>query len=123
LLKETKMAIPVTHVIQWAQLHNHPVDADLYKNLGAPPKYRVFCSCQWEGLAHTEFRRDYFIECHRQAQLMRGNIVEVVLLSQTKVVSTPEADPQVEPEPTEANLDLPLSRGASAIKGLETKGE
>lgn len=45
--------------------------------VGQPPKYRIHCTCQWEGLAHTAFVALKWINSHVAAQQARGNEIEV----------------------------------------------
>lgn len=101
------MALPVTHTIRIEQLHNIPYDATTYKNIGAPPKFHVFCSCQWAGWTHTQEAADYYVASHRQAQLMRGNIVQVIAPA-----SATASGPVDAPKPFTADAPSPVQTDA-----------
>lgn len=77
------MSIPVIHTLKLKKIK--PEDPK-----SAP--YRVNCSCQWEGMAHTRQVADGWMRSHAFAQTQRGN--EVII----------EIDPSAEePSKVDAN--------------------
>jgi hypothetical protein len=73
------MAIPVTHTIRLIELNDPSLIC----------KFRVVCSCQWEGLAHTPQRAEMWIASHAHAQTLRGN--EVIIKREPLVAGEPDA--------------------------------
>jgi len=71
------MAIPKNHVITLAENHQMPYDPTVYKNMGTSPRYHVYCSCQWEGWTHSLRQAHVFVMNHQNAQIARGNTVEL----------------------------------------------
>jgi hypothetical protein len=121
------MPISVHHTIKLTENVRRNLDPSIYRTpIADPPPFHVGCTCQWEAWAHSSDQANYYIACHRQAQLMRGNIVTVIL-PQAVVISQPEADqPTTEadaaPELFQANK---LEIEYQPIKGLpaEPKAE
>lgn len=86
------MSIPVEHKITLIEV-NDP---------SKPYKFRVSCSCQWEGLAHTRQVAERWINSHAWNQTIRGN--EVVIDRGKLAEVKPEVEQPIVADAGEADV-------------------
>ncbi len=113
------------HVIRLEEVHQIPYDRDVYRNIGAPPRWHVYCSCQWEGWTHDKSVALQFIKSHTDAQLARGQTIEVVGVDMSPVAEAAgNAELIAAQKPTEADapvvgVDVEKDGYPNEIKGRE----